>query len=118
MLVSDVLMMTGELQTCNPVPRLAKSQVPAFCRARPVCTHHTWFMSRRASQVVLVARNPPANAGDVRDCGFDHWVGKIPGSGRSPRGGHGDPLQDSCLERPMDRGAWRATVHGVAKSQT
>ena len=42
----------------------------------------------------------------------------VPGLGRSPRGGHGKPLQYSCLEHPMDRGAWRATVHGVAKSQT
>ena len=42
----------------------------------------------------------------------------IPGSGRSPGGGHGNPLQCSCLENPMDRGAWRATVHGVSKSQT
>ena len=43
--------------------------------------------------------------------------GSIPGSGRSPGGGHGNPLQYPCLENPMDRGAWRATVHGVAKSQ-
>ena len=44
--------------------------------------------------------------------------GLIPGLGRSPGGGHGNPLQYSCLENPMDRGPWRATVHGVAKSQT
>ena len=44
--------------------------------------------------------------------------GSIPGSGRSPGGGHGNPLQYSCLENPMDRGAWWATVHGVTKSQT
>ena len=49
------------------------------------------------------------NAGDV---------GSIPGSGRSPGGGNGNPFQSSCLENPMDRGAWQATVHGVAKSQT
>ena len=54
----------------------------------------------------------PANAGDTRG------VGSIPGSGRSPRGGNGNPLQYSCLENPMNRGAWRATVHGVAKSRT
>ena len=65
-----------------------------------------------ASQVALVVKNPPANAGDIRDAGL------IPGSGRSPGGGHGSPLQYSCLENPMDRGAWRATVHGVTKSQT
>ena len=51
-----------------------------------------------ASQVVLVVKNPPANAGDIRD------VGLIPGSGRSPGGEHGNPLQHSCLENPMDRG--------------
>ena len=51
------------------------------------------------SQVALVVKNPPANAGDVRD------VGSIPGSEKSPRGGNGNPLQDSCLENPMDRGA-------------
>ena len=54
----------------------------------------------------------PANTGDVRD------VGLIPGSGRSSAGGHGNPLQYSCLENPTDRGAWWATVHGVTKSQT
>ena len=57
-------------------------------------------------------KNPPANAGHIRD------VGSIPGSARSPGGGHGNPLQYSCLENPMDREAWWATVHGVAKSQT
>ena len=54
----------------------------------------------------LSVKNPPANAGDV---------GSIPGSGRSPGEGNGNPLQYSCLGNPMDRGAWRATVHGVAK---
>jgi len=55
-------------------------------------------------------KNPPANEGDIRD------TGSIPGSERSPGGGPGNPLQYSCLESPMDRGAWRATVHGVAES--
>ena len=59
-----------------------------------------------------MVKNPPANAGDVRD------AGSIPGSGRSPGGGHGNPLQYSCLENPLDRGAWGAIVHMVAKSQT
>ena len=63
-----------------------------------------------ASQVALVVKNLPANAGDIRD------VGSISGSGRSPGGGHGNPLQYSCLENPMDRGAWRAIVHRVIKS--
>ena len=68
--------------------------------------------SIRASQVLLVVKNPSANAEDVRD------LGSIPGSGRSPGGGHGNPLRDSCLENPMDRGAWRATVHNVTKNPT
>ena len=63
----------------------------------------------RASLVAQTVKNVPANAGDA---------GLIPGSGRSPGGGNGNPLQYSCLENPMDRGAWRATVHGVAKSRT
>jgi len=57
-------------------------------------------------------KNPPANSGDIRD------KGSISGSGRSPGGGHGNPLQYSCLENPMDRGVWRATVHTVARSWT
>ena len=74
---------------------------------------HGWTQAlERASQVVLVAKNPPAKAGDIRD------GGSIPGSERCPGGGHGNPLQCSCLENPTDGGAWRATVHGVAKSRT
>ena len=65
----------------------------------------------RASQVALVVKDLPARAGDVRD------VGLIPQSGRSPEGRNGNPLQYSCLENPMDRGAWQATVNRVAKSQ-
>ena len=61
---------------------------------------------------MLVVKKPPANAGDIRD------MGSIPGLRRSPRGGHGNPLQYSCLESPMDRGAWQAIVHEVAKSWT
>ena len=62
--------------------------------------------------MVLVVKNLPADAGDVRD------VSSIPGSGRSPGGGHGNPLQYSCLEKPMDRGAWWATAYRVAQSRT
>ena len=65
--------------------------------------------------VALVVKKLPANAGDARHSGDQ---GLIPGWGRSPEGGNGDPFQYSCLENPMDRGAWRATVHGVAKSRT
>ena len=59
-----------------------------------------------------VVKNPPANAGDARN------VGLIPGLGRFPGGEHGNPFQYSCLENPMDRGAWQATVHGVTKKWT
>ena len=67
---------------------------------------------RRASQVALVVKNPTANAGDIKD------ADSIPESGTSPGGGNGNLLGYSCLENPMDRGAWRVTVHRVTKSQT
>ena len=62
--------------------------------------------------MILAVKNPPANGGDVRD------EGSIPGSGKYPGGRYGNPLQCSCLENPMDRGAWQATVHRVTKSWT
>ena len=62
--------------------------------------------------MVLLVKNLPPNAGDVRD------TGSIPGSGRPSGEGHDTPLQYSRMENPMDRGAWRATVNGVAKSWT
>ena len=58
-----------------------------------------------------MVKNPPANARDIKD------MGSIPGSGRSPEGEHGNPLQYSCLENFMDRGALKARVHGVTNSQ-
>ena len=83
------------------------------------CKGHE-FIFIWASQVALVVKkkknkktkNPPTNAGDIKD------TGSIPGSGRTPGGGHGNPLQYACLENPMDRGARRNTVHRVAKSET
>ena len=60
----------------------------------------------------VVVKNPPANAGDAGVTGL------IPGSGRLPGGGNGNTLQHLCLENRMDRGAWRAIVHGVAKTRT
>ena len=63
-----------------------------------------------ASQVELVVKNPPVNAGNVRD------TGSIPGSGRSPGEGNDTPLQYSCLGNPMNKGVWRATVHSVANN--
>ena len=65
-----------------------------------------------ASQVALVVKKPPANVGDLRD------MGSIPGSGRCPGEGHGNPLRYSYLENPMDRGAWWARVLGVTQSWT
>ena len=62
--------------------------------------------------MAVVVKNLLASAGDMRD------AGSIPGWGRCPGGGHGNPLQYSGPENPMDRGAWRATVHGVAESDT
>ena len=62
--------------------------------------------------MALVIKKLPADAGDVRD------TGSIPGLGRSPEGGHDNPLQYSCLENPMNRGAWQNTVHRVAQSRT
>ena len=59
-----------------------------------------------------MVKNLPANEGDIRDAGW------IPGLGRSPGGGHGNPLQYSCLKNPLDRGAWRATVRRVTKNMS
>ena len=69
-------------------------------------------LSNRASQVVLVVKNTPPNTGNLRD------AGSIPGSGRSPGEGNGNPLQYSCLGNSMGRGALQATVHSVPKSWT
>ena len=63
-------------------------------------------------QGALVVKHPPASAGDMRD------MGSIPGSGRSPGGGNGNPLQYSCLGNPIDRGAWQALIHRMTKSWT
>ena len=68
-------------------------------------------LAPRASQVALAVKNLPANTGNIRD--FN--LGLIPRSGRSPGGGHGNPLRYSCLENPVDRGAWWATGYRVAK---
>ena len=73
--------------------------------------HHQVNISLEAApQEALVVENLPARAGGIRDVGF------IPGSGRCPGRGNSNSLQYSFLENPMDRGAWRPTVHGAAKS--
>ena len=77
---------------------------------------HNWADSHPKTKKVF----PGGASGKepVCQCRRHKDAGLIPGSGRSPGGGHGNPLQYSCQDNPMDRGAWRATVHGVAKSQT
>ena len=70
------------------------------------------FFGAFKRQVELVVKNPPANAREAMD------TGSIPGWGRSPGEGNGNPLQYSCLENSMDRGAWQATVHGVTELDT
>ena len=69
----------------------------------------TGFRKEKEDTQTQQVKNPPANAGDAGD------AASIPGLGRSPGGGHGNPLQCSCLETPMDRGAWRAAVYGATK---
>ena len=69
-------------------------------------------LSDKGSPGGSVVKNPPDNAGDTGD------MSSIPGSGRSPGGGNGKPLQHSCLENHMDEGAWQARVHGIIKSRT
>ena len=90
-----------------------------FCPVRQGMRGYTGWWSNGTITLVpgfpggtLVAENLPASGGDGGDLGL------IPGSGRSPGGGHDNPLRYSCLENPMDRGAWRATIHRVAKSRT
>ena len=88
-------------------PRLSGNQQnPSI--APPLILFHFYT---RTSQVALVVKNPPTNAGVID-------VGSIPGSGRALGEGHGNPLQYSCLENPMDRGAWRAIIHSVTQSRT
>ena len=83
-----------------------------LCSIFALITIYIWPIYIYASRVVLVVKNLPASSGDIRD------VGSFPGLERSPEGGHGNPLQYSCLENPMNRGVWQATVHGIAESQT
>ena len=76
----------------------------------PLCKQKDTLPSRQASQIVRMVKKLGANAGDITDTGL------TPGSERPPRGGHGDSLQYSWLENPVDRGAWQATVHRVTSS--
>ena len=92
-----------EAATC----RSQHSRFLAFPVQLPKTINIVFWASRGS-----VIKNLPANAGDTRD------VGSIPGSGRYPGEGNGNPLQYSCLENPVYRVAWQAIVHGVAKSHT
>ena len=85
-----------------------------YVTALKVCgrTITATLLDKTDLQVALVVKSLPANTGDLRD------VGSIPGSGRSPEEGQGNPLQDSCLENRQDREAWQAMAHKLAKSQT
>ena len=85
---------------------------PAFMISSPVPVLQTIQPPFSLFPVYVVVKNPPANAEDIRD------TSSIPGLGRCPGGEHGNPVQYSYLENPMDRGAWWATVHGVTQSQT
>ena len=105
--------------SCLENPRDGRAWWAAVCGVAQSRTRLNGFSSSSSSskgivvsQVALVVKNLPANAGDRRDSGW------IPGSGRSPGGGSGNPLQYSCLEKSTDRGTWWAAVHGVAESQT
>ena len=85
-------------------PTLQADSLPSELPGKPIFTYAMPTISDASG------REPSAIAGDKRHMGL------IPGSGRSPGGGHGNPLQYSCLENPMDKGAWQATVHRAAKS--
>ena len=80
---------------------------PGSTPQSPAWMKNILLLNPQGSQLVLVVKKPSANVGDIRD------AGSLPGSGRSPGGGHGNPLQYSCLQNPMDRGVWWAAVRRV-----
>ena len=95
----------GDVRDVDSIPIQCSIVTSMGMESKRVCIFaYVW-----ASQVALVVKNPPATVGDVIA------VGSIPGSGRCPGGGHSNPLQYSCLKNLMHRGAWQATVHGIAK---
>ena len=103
---------------CNTAKKIKEKGKMKKKKYTHTYTHNTncelayTFMDVRTSQVAVVVKNLPASVGDLRD------TGPIPGWVRSPGSGHGNPVQYSCLENHMDRGAQQATVHRVTKSQT
>ena len=112
---------TWILRSFPPLPQADSRYLSCLCKPYGLCwtpAFHLilefWYMLHRwwASQVVLVVKNPPASTGDIKDAGL------IPGLERSPGAGNGYPLQYSCLENSVDRGAWWAIVRGVTNSRT
>ena len=93
-------------------PALQADDLTSEPPGKPIQNSFSKLLPLFMPQVVLVVKNSPTNTGDIRD------VSSIPGLGRSPVGGNGNLFQYSCLENPMDRGAWWATVRGVAESGT
>ena len=119
--------LSGQIMLCPPdcVGESIKGDAACYVLGREQCSRNPQAIVRSsytaqgitrrylglgASQLVLVLKNACANIGNVRD------VGLIPGLGRSPGGGHGNPLQYSCLKNLQDRGAWQAIAHRVSKS--
>ena len=96
------------VQQCLQLPKLEATQLAISIT---IDKYRCLYIQVMASQVVLVVKNLLASSGDTRD------EGPIPGLGRFPGEGHGNPLQYFCLENLVDRGVWRATVHRVTKSQ-
>ena len=98
--------MEGSLPQSSPGGKSTNEEVSCMLNSlpSPLFLYINFYWSIAASQVALMIKKLPANEGDIRD------VGSIPGSGRSLREGHGNPLQYSCLENPMDRGAWRTRL--------
>ena len=110
----ELVMPSNHLIFCRPLllPPSIFPSIKVFSNESVLCITWPKYCCLHTIPDGSVVKNPPANAGDAGD------VGLIPGLGRSPGGGNGNPLQYSCLENPMDRAAWRATVHGVVRSQT
>ena len=111
--LSTVEIVHACLKVCVPNIRSASVSYYTACISKTYMYRYKYsykYRYRWTSQVVLVVKNPPTKAGDVRD------TGSIPVLGRCPREGHGNPLQYSCLENSMNRGAWWATVHSITES--
>ena len=104
----------------HPLSRNASSQdnqVPSF--ALCLCVTYTWFFLLSGLFISTTPKNAFPGGSDGKESTHEAGdLGSIPGSERSPGEGNGNPLQYSCLENLMDRGAWWATIHGVTKSQT